>query len=168
MVDMMLRLAARSDVPTLERWDAAPHVMAISGDDGPWDWAEEIDVPWQEVWIAEVEGRAIGVVILLDAHTEPSRYWGDVSPSTYAIDIWIGELDALHRGHGTTMMRHVIERAFDELGAHKILIDPLIRNTDAIGFYKQLGFRKVGPRRFGDDDCLVLEICAPSPPEDFR
>lgn len=161
MDELLLRLAELTDVPTLERWDAAPHVMAVSGDDGSWDWAEEINVPWQEVWIAEVQGRAIGVVVLLDAHNEPSRYWGDVSPGTYAIDIWIGDVDALHRGYGTTMMRQVINRAFDELGAHTILIDPLIRNTDAIGFYKHLGFHDVGPRRFGEDNCLVLELRSP-------
>ncbi|MDA2988940.1 MAG: GNAT family N-acetyltransferase [Actinomycetota bacterium] len=160
MVD--LRLAVAADIPTLERWEAAAHVVAISGDDEPWDWSVEIDVPWQEVWIAEVEGRGIGVVVLLDAHAEPSGYWGDVSPGTYAIDIWIGEPDALHRGYGTLMMRHALDRAFSEHDAQEILIDPLETNTDAIGFYKHLGFMEVGPRRFGTDDCLVLQMDRPA------
>ena len=162
MVD--LRLAVAADIPTLERWESADHVVAISGDDEPWHWTVEIDVPWQEVWIAEVEGRAIGVVVLLDANAEPSCYWGDVSPGTYAIDIWIGELNALHRGYGTLMMRHALDRAFSEHHAHEILIDPLATNTDAIGFYKHLGFKEVGPRRFGTDDCLVLQMDRPAWP----
>ena len=162
MVD--LRLAVAADIPTLERWESADHVVAISGDDEPWDWTVEIDVPWQEVWIAEVEGRAIGVVVLLDANAEPSCYWGDVSPGTYAIDIWIGEPDALHRGYGTMMMRHALDRAFSEHDTHEILIDPLETNTDAIGFYKHLGFKEVGPRRFGTDDCLVLQMDRPTSP----
>ena len=162
MVD--LRLAVAADIPTLERWESADHVVAISGDDEPWDWSVEIDVPWQEVWVAEVEGRAIGVVVLLDAHAEPSGYWGDVSPGTYAIDIWIGEPDALHRGYGTLMMRHALDRAFNEHDANEILIDPLETNLDAIGFYKHLGFTEVGPRRFGTDDCLVLQMDRPARP----
>lgn len=165
MPDFDLRLAVAADIPTLEQWDAAPHVVAVSGDDEPWDWAEEITVSWQEVWIAEVDGRAIGVVVLLDAHAEPSDYWADVSPGTYAIDIWIGETDALHRGYGTLMMRHVLDRAFSEHDAHEILIDPLETNTDAIGFYKHLGFTQVGPRRFGTDDCLVLQMQRPDGPQ---
>ena len=39
-----------------------------------------------------------------------------------------------------------------------MLIDPLASNTDAIGFYRRQGFRPVGPRRFGQDDCLVLRL----------
>lgn len=162
MSDLTLRRAASTDVPTLERWDAAPHVMAVSGDDGPWDWEREIDVPWQEVWIAEIDGRAVGVVILLNAFAEPSHYWGEVSPGTYAIDIWIGEVDLLHRGYGTQMMRHAIDRAFSDNHANEILIDPLAANTDAIEFYKHMGFDVVGPRRFGTDDCVVLAMRPPS------
>ena len=161
MNDVTMRRATKSDLPTLERWDNAPHVVAVSGDDEPWEWEREIDVPWQEVWIAEVAGRAIGVVVVLNAHAEPSHYWGDVSPGTYAIDIWIGEVDALHRGHGTQMMRHAIDRTFGEHGATEILIDPLETNSDAIGFYTHLGFEEVGPRRFGSDDCRVLSMRPP-------
>jgi len=162
MLDLDLRPAVAADIPTLKQWDVAPHVVAISGDDEPWNWVEEINVPWQQVWIAEVDEDPIGVVVLLDAHTEPSNYWGDVAPGTYAIDIWIGEADYLHRGYGTQMMRHTIDRAFNVHGARTILIDPLEENTDAIGFYKYLGFEPVGPRRFGADDCLVLQLVHPA------
>lgn len=162
MADLRLRRATVADIPTLQLWDQAPHVVDVSGDDGPWDWAREIDVSWQEVWICEVEGRAVGVVILLDAYREPSHYWGDVSPGTYAIDIWIGEVDALHRGYGTQMMRHAIDRAFGDNHAREILIDPLETNTEAIGFYKHMGFDVVGPRRFGTDNCVVLAMRPPS------
>jgi aminoglycoside 6'-N-acetyltransferase len=63
------------------------------------------------------------------------------------------------------MMRHVLDRAFSEHDAHEILIDPLETNTDAIGFYKHLGFTQVGPRRFGTDDCLVLQMQRPDGPQ---
>ncbi len=162
MSEVVLRRAQLSDVPTLERWDQAEHVRAVSGDDGPWDWPNEIAVPWQEVWICEVGTRPIGVVIVLDASAEPSNYWGRESerpcPGTYAIDIWIGEIDALGCGYGTIMMKHAIARAFDAHDAHTLVIDPLADNRRAIDFYRRLGFVEVGPRRFGTDDCLVLEL----------
>lgn len=162
MADVTLRLAESTDVPTLERWDNANHVRAVSGDDEPWDWPTEIAVPWQEVWLCEVDQNPIGVVIVLDAAGEPSHYWDTeterVSPGTYAIDIWIGEPDAIGRGYGTAMMQHAIARAFDVHGAQRIVIDPLITNERAINFYRSLGFVEVGPRRFGNDDCLVLSL----------
>lgn len=167
MPETSMRLATASDIPFLRRWDDAPHVVAVSGDDGPWDWATEIDVPWQEVWLAEVAGSPIGVVVVLDAHSEPSHYWGEVSPGTFAIDIWIGELDYLRQRHGTAMMRHAIDRAFRVHGADTILIDPLESNTPAIAFYRDMGFQDVGPRRFGTDQCLVLQLHNPHHPHTF-
>lgn len=164
MPEVRLRLATSTDVANLERWDNAEHVLAVSGDDGPWDWPTEISVPWQEVWLCEVDDIPIGVVILLDAAAEPSHYWDTetekVSPATFAIDIWIGVQDAIGRGYGTAMMQHAIARAFDVNGAQRIVIDPLITNERAISFYRSLGFVEVGPRRFGNDDCLVLELWA--------
>jgi aminoglycoside 6'-N-acetyltransferase len=38
------------------------------------------------------------------------------------------------------------------------VIDPLASNTRAHEFYRRLGFRAVGRRLFGDDDCLVHEL----------
>jgi aminoglycoside 6'-N-acetyltransferase len=160
--DVVLRRAQSSDVSTLERWEKAEHVRAVSGQNEPWEWEHEINVTWQEVWICEVDARPIGVVIVLDAANEPSNYWGESShrpsPGTYAIDIWIGESDALGRGYGTLMMEHAIARAFNAHAAHTIVIDPLATNRRAIAFYRRLGFTDVGPRRFGNDDCLVLEL----------
>jgi len=39
-----------------------------------------------------------------------------------------------------------------------VVIDPLITNYRAIEFYKRLGFKEVGPRRFDEDNCLVMRI----------
>lgn len=56
------------------------------------------------------------------------------------------------------MMRLALARCFRNPTVAAVLIDPLADNTRAIRFYQRLGFRVVGPRRFGDDDCLVHEL----------
>jgi aminoglycoside 6'-N-acetyltransferase len=38
------------------------------------------------------------------------------------------------------------------------VIDPAVDNHRAIAFYEQLGFERVGRRKFGDDECLVMRI----------
>jgi len=159
-----MRRATNGDIDLLRCWEHADHVAPVIGTGPGWEWETEINVDWQEVWVCEVDDSPIGVVILLDAAGEPCHYWDTeterVSPTTFAIDIWIGVQDAIGRGYGTAMMQHAIARAFDVHGALRIVIDPLITNERAISFYRSLGFVEVGPRRFGNDDCLVLELWA--------
>ena len=165
-----LRLARPEDRPLLERWDREPHVMEHAGDDGPWDWAAELprEVPWRELLIAELDGRPIGFLQIIDPAEEETRYWGDVPPGLRAVDIWIGEADCLGRGHGSEMMRLAFARCFADPTVTAILIDPLARNHRARRFYERLGFRYVEDRRFGEDDCAVyrldrVDFKAPSP-----
>lgn len=165
------RRARTSDVGLLRRWSHADHVRDVIGDAYDWDWPTEVESGWQEVWIASIrEGKVrldIGVVIVLNTEADPSHYWGDVEPGTYAIDLWIGESNALHRGFGAAMMRYGIDRAFQVHGANVILLDPIATNTAAIGFYRHMGFQDVGPRRFGTDQCLVLQLHNPHHPHTF-
>ena len=157
---MRLRPAHKADQPLLEHWDSAPHVQENAGDDGPWDWANELgrDVPWQRMYVAELAGRPIGFVQIIDPAEEESHYWGDAPANLRAIDIWIGEADCLNQGHGSAMMRQALALCFDVDGADAVLIDPLAGNSRAIRFYERCGFSPVGPRTFGSDECLVMRI----------
>jgi aminoglycoside 6'-N-acetyltransferase len=160
MTAIRLRSASPDDRAILERWDRAPHVAANAGTDGGMDWAGELPrtVDWREILIAEADGRAIGVVIVIDAAREETHYWGDAPDGIKAIDIWIGEADAIGRGFGTQMMTAAIERCFSDPETTDVWIDPLVANHSGRRFYERLGFRPVGPRRFGDDDCMVYRI----------
>ena len=75
-----------------------------------------------------------------------------------AIDIWIGAETDRNKGYGHEMMRLAHERCFADRAVTAIVIDPLASNTRAIAFYQRLGYVTVGPRRLGDDDCLVLRL----------
>lgn len=158
-----LRPATEADIPELERWDRKPHVRACMGREAegpPADWREEMafHAICGEILIAELDGRPIGVLQIIDPHRDPSRYWGEMTAGYRAIDIWIGEESDLSKGYGTQMMRQALARCFAEPEVAAVLIDPLVSNTAAIRFYRRIGFRDVGPRRFDEDDCLVLRM----------
>jgi aminoglycoside 6'-N-acetyltransferase len=155
-----LRPAAPADAALLRRWDREPHVIAATGEDGNWGWEAELprQVPWREFLIAEADGVPVGFVQIIDPAEEDTHYWGDCGPNLRAIDIWIGPAAMLGRGIGTEMMRQAIARCFAAPEVAAIVIDPLEANLRARRFYERLGFRPLGPRRFGYDDCVVYRL----------
>lgn len=155
-----LRPATLDDVPTLRHWDAQPHVIAAMGEDDTADWEPEIrDADeWTQILIAELDGRPIGVIQIIDPALEHTHYWGDTEPDQRAIDIWIGEESDLGHGHGTAMMALALDRCFSDPAVTAVLIDPLVGNVDAHRFYQRLGFEPVGERTFGADRCLVHRL----------
>jgi aminoglycoside 6'-N-acetyltransferase len=157
---IILRRATLADLPVLLHWDRQQHVID-SDLDGNWDWETELqyEPPWREQLMAELDGRPLGFVQIIDP-AEETHYWGDVLPGLRAIDIWIGEAADLGKGYGTTMMQLAIHRCFSDADVHAILIDPLATNIRAHRFYERLGFRFVEQKRLGDDesDCFVFEL----------
>ena len=162
-----LRPATVEDADLLARWDREPHVIACSTDDpdadiafGGIEWREEIEAASAVSFhlIAEVDGRPIGVMQVIDPHREPTHYWGEIEPNLRALDIWIGPPDALGHGHGTRMMTLALDDCFADPKVTAIVIDPLASNTDAHRFYQRLGFEPEGRRLFDEDDCLVHRL----------
>lgn len=155
-----LRLPTLDDVLLLQHWDEQPHVIAASGEDDAIDWPVELALDPTSSWtlIGEEDGRPFGVVQIIDPHEEESHYWGDVEPHLRAIDIWIGEEADLGRGLGTDLMNLALARCFADADVTAVLIDPLESNVRARRFYERIGFVAVGPRRFGEDDCMVYRL----------
>jgi aminoglycoside 6'-N-acetyltransferase len=160
---LILRPARPGDAPRLRRWDEAPHVVASDPNDD-WGWETELArfPDWREQLIAELNGRPVGFVQIIDPAREDSRYWGNVQENLRAIDLWIGEEADLGRGHGTRMMQLALERCFADPAVRAVLVDPLASNTAAHRFYERLGFRFVERRRFGADHCLVYRLDRPN------
>ncbi len=166
-----LRTALRSDIPTLERWDRDPAVIASTSDSPDAsvafgeenDWYENLDLEQPDVWeywIAEAGERPIGAMQMIDPHLEPTHYWGEIEPNLRALDIWIGEPDARGKGYGEQMMRLGIEHCFMKPEVTAIIIDPLASNTRAHKFYQRIGFKPTHRQTFndGEDDCLVHKL----------
>ena len=164
---LVLRPATLADVATLEAWDAEPHVISATTDApgaeqafGDHDWRSELAMqsPVYRYLIAELDGRPIGAMLIIDPHQEPTHYWGEVEPDLRALDIWIGLASDLGHGHGTEMMRLAIDECFADPRVTAIVIDPLATNARAHRFYERLGFQPIGRRMFGEDDCLVHRL----------
>jgi aminoglycoside 6'-N-acetyltransferase len=157
---MHLRRATRADLALLTSWNTKPHVVAATGEDGAFDWEGELgrDPAWREMLIAEVDGRAIGVMQIIDPAEEETHYWGEIKRSLRAIDIWIGKECDLGCGYGTEMMRLALARCFAEASTRAVLIDPLAGNCRACRFYERLGFQPVCRRTFGTDDCIIYRL----------
>jgi aminoglycoside 6'-N-acetyltransferase len=155
-VVMNLRSATSADLDLLRYWDKQLHVIASDPNDD-WNWEVELDCTpdWREQLIAEIDGRPIGFVQIIEPAREESHYWGDITANLRAIDIWIGEEADLGKGYGTKMMQLALARCFADPSVTAVLIDPLASNTHAHRFYERLGFQFVEHRQFGDDDCFV-------------
>lgn len=162
---LTIRPAASEDIPTLTRWDTEPHVVAATSDDPStpelFDWAAEL-TPREDgtsFYMAVVDSRPIGILGVIDPAREQTHYWGASAPNLRAVDIWIGEKDALGRGYGTQMMEWVIELCFRDPLVRAILVDPLFSNTRAHRFYRRFGFVDVHRRQFDRiSDCLVMRL----------
>lgn len=154
-----LRPARPADAPLLRHWDEQPHVIASDPNDD-WQWEDELarSPHWRKQLIAELDGRPIGFLQVIDPHDEESRYWGEVPPGLRAIDIWLGEPTDLGRGYGTTIMHLALDGCFRDATVTAVLVDPLATNTRAHRFYERLGFRFIERRRFGNDDCCVYRL----------
>jgi aminoglycoside 6'-N-acetyltransferase len=170
MALITLRPARLEDVPTLERWDRDPAVIACTTDDaqaelafGDHDWREELaeQTAVSYFLIAECDGEPIGAMQITDPHEEPTHYWGEVAAHLRAIDIWIGGAADRGLGYGTQMMQLAHARCFADPTVTAIVIDPLASNERAIAFYRRLGYRPVGRQVFGEDDCYVHRLERP-------
>ena len=164
---IVLRSATSADVPLLEHWNRQPHVISATTDDQTAEvafegtsMADELasQDEYNQYFIAELDGRPIGAMQLIDPHLERSHYWGEISPNLRALDIWIGEPDCLGKGYGETMMRLAFQLCFADSAVTAIVIDPLASNVRAHEFYQRIGFKPVGLRNFDDDECLVHEL----------
>lgn len=123
--------------------------------------------------IAEGDGGSFGIVA-----TEPDgrpgalvgliQYYEQDDPDYRhaGIDLFV---DPAHHGRGVgrsaiaTLVRHLV----DDLGHHRVIIDPSVQNERAIAVFTSLGFRPVGTLRryerradgtWGDN--LLLELLA--------
>jgi aminoglycoside 6'-N-acetyltransferase len=157
--EIKLRKASVNDLSMLQYWDEKPHTINSDPNDD-WHWEIELqrNPDWRELFIAELNGRPIGFMQIIDPACEETNYWGKYSPNLRAIDIWIGEEYDLGKGYGTIMMKLALQHCFTDRTVTAVLLDPLETNKRAHTFYERLGFKFVEKRIFGEDSCFVYRL----------
>ena len=79
---MTLRPATVLDAPLLTAWDAEPHVIRCTTDDpdatvardaGEWEGELASPTPHWEHLVAEVDGRPVGAMLIIDPARESNR-----------------------------------------------------------------------------------------------
>ena len=166
---LTFRPAEMSDRATLEVWDLQPDVIVASSDNrdlakafgDDHDWAHELSMQSDvcQYDLAELDGRPVGAMQVIDPHLEPTHCWGDVEPNLRALDISIGDPADRGLGLGEMMMWGMIDECFEDADVTAVLNDPLNSNTRAHAFYQRLGFKPVGRQVFNDeDDCPVHKL----------
>ena len=157
-----LRSAEEADVAELVRIRATPEVRA-RWRGGPDDAAlaaeirEAMAERGLDYYVVEVDGRVAGAI-----------QWAAEEDPEYrhaSIDIYLDP--AVHgRGIGEDAVRTLASHLVDDLGFHRLVIDPAADNTAAIRCYAKVGFRPVGVMRQyerGDDgwhDGLLMDLLA--------
>jgi aminoglycoside 6'-N-acetyltransferase len=149
-----VRLAQILAAPEVARWWPSMNVDRVK--------REVIEADDAVAFVIEIDGQVVGL-IQYGEETDPDyRYAG--------IDIflhpgWHG------RGVGADAVRTLARHLFNDLGHHRIVIDPAVANERAIRSYERIGFRRVGVMRSyerGADgtwhDGLLLDLL----PEDLR
>jgi aminoglycoside 6'-N-acetyltransferase len=154
---MVLRPLAPGDEAELLRIHATPEVARWWGEpDEGFLWTDEPDSTRLTI---DVGGSVAGMIQFSE---EPDPKYRHAS-----IDLFLDP--AFHgRGLGTEAVRRVVRHLLDELGHHRITIDPAAANTAAIRAYEKVGFRPVGVmRRYERDadgegwhDGLLMELLA--------
>ena len=147
-----LRRATAHDALTLEQWDTEPDVIAATTDDdvvdrafGGLDWREEILQSTDDSYylLAELDGRPIGAMQIIDPHTESTHYWGDIEPNLRAVDIWIGAPDDRGKGYGAA----VVQAALEHAARNGCTSASLRSGPKSVPLYERLGFQYVCQHR---------------------
>jgi aminoglycoside 6'-N-acetyltransferase len=135
-----LRAATAADVATLARIRTDPEVHRWWGGGADLVAAVESDLEDHDAEALAIEfaGEVVGWI---QWHAEDDPDYRHASIDVYVGSAWHG------RGVGTDAVRTLATHLIDDLGHHRLTIDPAVDNAVAIRAYEKVGFRPVGVMR---------------------
>jgi aminoglycoside 6'-N-acetyltransferase len=140
MTAYAFRPMSATDLPTIQRWLATPHVSEwwqdpsqqfefVSGDLGHPDMAQ---------FIVTADAREFAYLQCYNVSAWDTGF-GPQPKGTRGLDQFIGEADMLDRGHGSAFIRIFADRLLTA-GTPRVVIDPDPANTRAVRAYEKAGF----------------------------
>lgn len=169
---LRLRRATPADAAALALVGAATFLEAFAGMLEPEDilahcanehsearYAKWLASPASRLWLAETVAHPIAIGYLVGDRSQLPL------PDLTDDDYEVKRVYVLSRFQGTGLGRALMARALDdarEIGARRLLLGVYSENTEAIAFYRHLGFGVVGTRRFRvgsrERDDLILGV----------
>ena len=140
---IILREQREEDAKFFAYWFSQPEVMFKCGFEKPTDeeqekkYITEYHRSEDSVWytITDLDGNVIGETGLLRMF--PAWHQTDLT-------IIIPDPEMRNKGYGTEAIRIMLDMAFNEYDMHRVSIGVVGLNTDALEFYKKIGFRQEG------------------------
>ena len=146
--NVILREQREDDAKFFAYWFNQPEVMFKCGFEKPTDEEEEKryisvyhkseDARW--FTITDLDGNVIGETGLLRMF--PAWRCTDLT-------IIIPDPKMRHKGYGTEAIRIMLDMAFDRYEMNRVAIGVVGKNTEALAFYKKIGFRQEGIQEQG-------------------
>lgn len=146
-----VRAMTRGDLPDLTRWRQAPHVRRWWHGDGP-PTPEEVAARYgaridgaspTRMWVAEVNGRAVGFLQDYRIADYPEYALLGPDPTAIGVDYAVGEPAWLGRGIGTRVLWAWMERAHHRFPtAPAFFAAPDHRNATSLRVLDKVGFSR--------------------------
>lgn len=139
-LQVVLRRATEADVGAILDLLCAPGVA---------EWWPGVNTEDVRATTIEGAGDTVGFVIEVDGVLAGFiQHWEEDDPvyRHAGIDVAMSA-DYQDRGFGTDAVRAMVGYLLDELGHHRVVIDPAAHNARAIRAYEKVGFKPVGVMR---------------------
>lgn len=147
----------------LKKWLQEPHVKEF--------WQEtDDDDKLKSKFIEELPKRSVDSFVIYYNH-EPIGYiqsykadkvgngwWPNADPTTYGIDLFIGEYEMLGKGIGTQVIKNFINKLRENPNVKSIIIDPEPNNLRMIHICEKLGFSNEGPIITPNGHAILLKL----------
>ena len=167
-----LRLMTEDDLGLLHDWLNRPHIVEWWGGEEPT--LQEVEAHYRPAVLAEanvtpyiglLDGRPFAYAQSYVALGAGDGWWEDeTDPGVRGIDQSIGEAELLGRGHGTQLVRALVDHLFTDASVTMVQTDPSPDNLRAIRCYEKAGFRSLKTIVTPDGPALYMVHERPAPP----
>jgi len=129
-----------NDLPLIQKWLREPHVREWWGDpDAQFALvAADLDEPAMDQFILLAQDQPFGYLQCYSL-TAWNMGFGPQPEGTRGIDLFIGEVSMIGRGHGSAFIRHFVDEKLRQ-GLPRMVTDPASLNFRAIRAYEKAGF----------------------------
>jgi aminoglycoside 6'-N-acetyltransferase len=135
---VVLRALTEGDVGRLAEIHARPEVARWWPDEEADYLGSKLEGDLIAAWVVELDGAVVGFVQAYEESDPDFRHAG--------LDLFLDP--AVHgRGLGQDTVRTTARHLLEDVGHHRLVIDPALANERAIRSYEAVGFRRVGVLR---------------------